>query len=78
MEKMKIKEGLSISQTQIKRLWNLYDVNNEDGSPQEFEVKTFASKYPNVNKALSAKTSLDPHHSINNEERSQKLPSIFD
>jgi hypothetical protein len=60
MEKMKIKEGLSISQTQIERLWNLYDVNNEDGSPQEFEVKTFASKYPNVNKALSAKTSLDP------------------
>lgn len=57
MEKMKIKEGLSISQTQIERLWNLYDVNNEDGSPQEFEVKTFASKYPSL---LSAKTSLDP------------------
>lgn len=61
LEKMKIKEGLSINQTQIERLWNLYDVNNEDGSPQEFEVKKFASKYPNVSKSLSAKTSLDPH-----------------
>jgi len=59
LEKMNTKEGLSISQAQIGRLWSLFDVTHEDDDgntcAQEFDAIKFASKYPNVNKSLSAK-----------------------
>jgi hypothetical protein len=59
LEKLKTKEGLSISKSQIEGLWSQFDVNDEDGNAQEFDAKKFASRHPNVNKSLAARISSE-------------------
>lgn len=47
--KMQSREGLSISKSQITRLWNLFDI----GDDNKINFQEFTQKFPNINKNLT-------------------------
>lgn len=70
--KMQSKEGLSISKSQIARLWNLFDIEDDN----KINFQEFTRKFPNVNKNLTMEYATSDKNCVDRSQVRSNLSAI--